>query len=478
MTRRAIILVGLGFGDEGKGSMIDFLARRPDVHTVIRHNGGGQAAHNVVDDFGRHHTFAQFCSGMFVPGVDSYLSRYMLVDPLGLLEEAEHLRALGAEEPFRRLFVDRGALVVTPFHALINQLREMSRGAGLPGSCGKGIGETMADSLVEGANMLFIGDLENPTIAARKLAYLQERKRAQIAEFAASLPDSPAVQRKLWMLSSPKAIEFCLERYRAFTAAATITGKRYLKAMLARPGTMLFEGAQGVLLDEWYGFHPHTTWSTPGSANAETLLRDGGFIGETTRLGILRPYFTRHGAGPLPTEDGDLARLLPDSHNGRNAWQHRFRLGWFDLVAARYALAINGGIDSLAFTNLDRFRALPEWRVAIAYRHRASAVAGLERFFALDAHDGACRATDIKHHRPPDLVRQEALTHSLAGFTPEYRSFPAAKTETGPLAVYLEFLSGSLGAPIAFVSEGPAARHKRRWSDGVASSIAPLRLAG
>ena len=476
MTRRAIIVIGLGFGDEGKGSMIDFLARQPDVHTVIRHNGGGQAAHNVVDDFGRHHTFSQFCSGMFVPGVDSYLSRYMLVDPLGLLEEAAHLRTLGVGQPFRRLFVDRGALVVTPFHALINQLRELSRGAGLHGSCGKGIGETMADSLVEGPNMLFIGDLEDPAVAARKLAYLQERKRAQITEFAASLPDAPDVQRKLWMLSSPKAIEFCLERYRAFTAAATITGERYLKAMLARPGTVLFEGAQGVLLDEWYGFHPHTTWSTPGSANAETLLRDGGFIGDTTRLGVLRPYFTRHGAGPFPTEDGDLARLLPDSHNGRNAWQHRFRLGWFDLVAARYALAINGGIDFLAFTNLDRFRALPEWRVATAYRHRTGAVAGLERFFDLDANDGTCRATDIKHHRPPDLVRQEALTRSLAEFTPDYRSLAAA-TGAAPLVAYLEFLSSSLGAPIAYVSEGPAARHKRRWPDVSTSNIVPLRLA-
>lgn len=101
----------------------------------------------------------------------------------------------------------------------------------------------------------------------------------------------------------------------------------------------MFEGAQGVLLDEWHGFHPYTTWSTTTFGNAETLLAEAAMT--ATRLGVVRCYLTRHGPGPLVTEDPTLE--LPDPHNGRNEWQGAFRVGHFDAVALRYAIEVAGG---------------------------------------------------------------------------------------------------------------------------------------
>src|SRR5688572_22373604 len=118
--RSAVILVGLGYGDEGKGAWTDYLARTEPVHTVVRFNGGAQAGHNVVLADGRHHTFAQFGSGTFVRGVNTHLSRFMLVNTIRMLKEADELRGLGVGDALARTSVDRRALVTTPFQVAAN----------------------------------------------------------------------------------------------------------------------------------------------------------------------------------------------------------------------------------------------------------------------------------------------------------------------------------------------------------------------
>src|ERR1700754_2874816 len=141
-----VMVVDLGFGDAGKGGVVDRLcARGPGpVHAVVRFNGGAQAAHNVVTTDGRHHTFAQFGSGTFTPGVRTHLSRFMLVDPLALAAEAAHLAAVGVPDALDRLTADAGAPLTTPYHRAANRARAT---AVLHGSCGMGIGETAAYAL-------------------------------------------------------------------------------------------------------------------------------------------------------------------------------------------------------------------------------------------------------------------------------------------------------------------------------------------
>jgi adenylosuccinate synthase len=185
----ATILVDLTFGDAGKGSLVDYLVRRDNAHTVIRFNGGAQAAHNVVLPDGRHHTFSQFGSGTFVPGVRTHLSRFMLFDPLALAAEERHLRSVGVTDAFDRLTLDRRALVVTPFQRAANRLREVARGDARHGSCGMGIGETMSDVLDD--NLALRGaDLLNPSRLRRTLRQVQEAKRRLAGTLALPRDDS------------------------------------------------------------------------------------------------------------------------------------------------------------------------------------------------------------------------------------------------------------------------------------------------
>jgi adenylosuccinate synthase len=159
-----VVVVDLGYGDAGKGTVVDWLCSRADagpVHAVVRFNGGAQAAHNVVTSDGRHHTFAQFGSGSFIPGVRTHLSRFVLVDPLALAGEAAHLASLGVRDALDRVTVDRDALLATPYHRAANRARELARGDRRHGSCGMGIGETASYALDHPA------DAPAPAIARR-----------------------------------------------------------------------------------------------------------------------------------------------------------------------------------------------------------------------------------------------------------------------------------------------------------------------
>ncbi len=186
---RHVVVVDLGYGDAGKGTVVDWLCTRrcgeEPVHAVVRFNGGAQAAHNVVTADGRHHSFAQFGSGTFTPGVRTHLSRHVLVDPLALIAEAGHLAALGVRDALDRLTVDRSALVTTPYHRAANRARETARGAGRHGSCGMGVGETMAYALAHGDEALRAGDCLCPRTVRRKLTLLRDRLTEEVGRLEA-----------------------------------------------------------------------------------------------------------------------------------------------------------------------------------------------------------------------------------------------------------------------------------------------------
>ncbi|CNF92381.1 adenylosuccinate synthetase [Mycobacterium tuberculosis] len=406
-----VVVVDLGFGDAGKGTVVDHLCRAPGVAAVVRFNGGAQAAHNVVDEDGRHHTFAQFGSGTFTPGVRTHLSRFMLVDPLALAAEADHLRALGVGDALDRLTVDGDALLTTPYHRAANRARESARGADRHGSCGMGIGETASYALAHG-DAPRAGDCRSPARLRRRLAAVRDWYRDSFPG-GEDVPDADA----------------CAGAFTAFGERVRVVGGEHLRVLL-RAGSVVFEGAQGVLLDEWHGFHPYTTWSTTTFANAETLLAEAGAA--AARLGVLRAYATRHGPGPFVTEDPVLTAALPDRHNGTGRWQGAFRVGHLDAVALRYALEAAGGADGLAVTHLDVAGARPGLRVCRAYALDGERVGRLET-------------------GPPDLDRQAALTRRLLRARPVY----------APLGDPVETVEDALGAPVVLRSYGPASADKR-----------------
>jgi adenylosuccinate synthase len=450
--RAAILLVGLGHGDEGKGAWTDFLARTEPVHTVIRFNGGAQAGHNVVTADGRHHTFSQFGSGTFVRGVNTHLSRFVLVNPLRLLQEDEVLQQLGVTDALRRTSIDRRAPLTTPYHVVANRLRELARGDGRHGSFGMGIGETMADWLAHGDLMPNAADLADPATLLRKLTYLRDLKIEQLRDVLALLPATDAVERERRLLFDGEVIETCGRLYGHLATQVRLGDEDDLRALLRIGGTLVFEGAQGVLLDEWRGFHPYTTWSTTTFQNALSLLQDADFDGEIVKIGLLRAYATRHGAGPFPTENALLAGTLTDRYNVTNAWQHGLRVWPLDVVALRYAIEVAGQPDLLAVSHLDQLAGLAQPRIAVAYRCPAADAASLD---LMERRDGlAVRVRPSPE--PEDLGYQERLTQLLAQCRPVLWDAPTDAD------TYLEAVEDLLGVPVGLRAAGPTAED-RAW---------------
>lgn len=413
--KRAVIVQGLGFGDEGKGATVDFLARELSADLVVRYCGGSQAAHNVELPGGERHAFSQFGAGTFV-GARTYLSQHVIIHIGALEAEAAHLESLGVPAPWDRLTIHPQALVTTEFTQTMNRLRELARGEARHGSCGHGIGESRSYWLKYGGDAIVARDLSQPDVLWSKLELQKQR-----------------------FLLELQGVQFASETARRLAAQLFDRSARDLAAEMCEQGERLqlsptvpeyrvaiFEGAQGVLLDEWRGFHPYTTWSTVTQHHALELIAQSG-ADELCALGITRAYATRHGAGPFPTEDAALQ--LTDSGNPWNAWQQGMRFGHLDLVLLRYAAAVCGGrLDGLVVNGLDQIAG--ECRLCTSY----------DKLEALPVDD------------VPDLRRQEELTTLLSQARPVYQSVTALQL--------LETLATV--APVAILGQGPTWRD-RRW---------------
>jgi adenylosuccinate synthase len=432
------LTVDLGFGDAGKGSLVDYLTRTYEAHTVVRYNGGAQAGHRVVTGgpSPREHVFAQFGAGTLA-GADTHLSRFMILDPLAMLAEEKHLRTIGVSDAFGQTTIDARALVITPFGRAINRLRELARGADRHGSCGIGVGETVADALAHPDLALRAGDLADSNRLYHKLSGLHELNRAKLAALRPDLPTSDQAAIELDLLENPDWAAWLLDAYAEFAARAQVVPGDHLRTILARPGTVVFEGAQGVLLDEWRGFHPHTTWSNTTLQNADTLLTEAGYDGTQTRIGITRAYSTRHGAGPMPSEEAVLSAALPDARNHMHTWQQGFRVGWLDLVLLRYAVEVVGQLDGLAVTCLDRLENLPEIQICQSYQIGPLQVKRI-----------------IPSPEMHNLAYQEQITATLNTCRP-------ILTRLSNTDALLNRLSHNLGLPIVLTSHGPTAEDKK-----------------
>lgn len=446
---RATLVADLGFGDAGKGTVIDYLARQRPTAAVVRFNGGAQAAHNVHTTDGRHHTFAQFGAGTFVPGVRTHLSRFVLVDPPALSAEATALATLGVTDVYTRLSIDAAATVVTPFHKVGNRFREVARGSGQHGSVGRGVGETMADRIAFPHQAVTVADLRDPERLRAKFTFFQALKRQEFGAQLALFAGDAALAPEAALLLDPTAPERLAAAYWRFGQRVRIVTEQYL-GKLAAHGDLLFEGAQGVLLDEWHGFHPYTTWSTTTFDNAALLLSEIGYQGEVVRLGVLRGYMTRHGPGPFPTEDRGLTTRFPDPHNTFGRWQGGFRVGWFDTVLARYAMRAARGVDGLVLTNLDRLASVPSVPIATSYD------VGVVSPAEADMLIGPQEAVRSFRRKPflSDLAYQERLTAVLGRAKIRYETVPTTPD-------YVSILERELGAPVVLTSYGPTAADKR-----------------
>lgn len=313
------IVVGAGFGDEGKGTIVDYLAGDIQADRVVRFNGGAQTAHNVIHN-GIHHTFSQWGSAT-LRGIPTYLGEHVLVDPEFALEEADTLRSKIQDDPWDLVRVHPYAVVVTPWHREKNKREEMRI---RHGSCGMGIGVARRLQL-EGGPTLRVNDLGDP----RKI----------LEEIRAVLGCENTISVDAYMRYLDKYKE-CL---------------RGDHPSWMMGGRVVYEGAQGILLDETYGTAPHNTWTDCTPRNAFSMI-PRLYQSSAEVVMVTRTYATRHGRGPFPSEDG---LRIPEAHNKEGVYQGHFRLGHLDFQALRYSRRIakltspKTAVFSYAVTHLD-----------------------------------------------------------------------------------------------------------------------------
>jgi len=415
----SVCVFGAQWGDEGKGKIIDGMARDADV--VVRYQGGANAGHTVVVQ-GKKYVLHLIPSGILHPGKVNVIGTGVAVDPLALWGEVEGLRAQGVAVDGSNLRLSAGAHVIFEHHKRIDAAAERWRGLGRIGTTGRGIGPSYADRAARTG--LRVCDLLDT-------ARLRERLQAALAEKNAALT---AVHGE-----EPLDLDEQLARYaglgetlRPFVGD---TGREVRRAY-ADGKLVLFEGAQGAMLDIDAGTYPFVTSSHTGAAG---VAAGAGFPPRDLErvIGIAKAYCTRVGEGPFPSEDhgpdGERIRVAGNEY-GATTGRPR-RCGWFDVLAVRYALELNGA-DGWIVTNLDVLSGFKEIRVCTAYD-----VGGERRT------EWPADLPDVEHVKP--------IHETLPGWDEditgvrEFADLPQAARD------YVAWLEQRVGTPIVMLSVGP-----------------------
>src|SRR5919112_53737 len=433
-----LVVVGAQWGDEGKGKVTDLLAERADA--VIRFQGGNNAGHTIVrgDEVFKFHLIP---SGILYPSTQSVIGNGVVVDPRVLLDELEGLRRRGISS--RGLRISANAHVIMPYHLLLDQAGENKLGKLQIGTTRRGIGPCYADKAARLG--IRVQDLLDEKILKKKIAAAMEPKRLSLRPFA----KSPELDLQS-MTEDYLTYGHRIEQYIADTARLTWD-------VLDGGGHVIFEGAQGTLLDIDHGTYPFVTSSNvvAGSACA------GAGVGPKDIdevWGVAKAYATRVGAGPFPTElDDELGAAMREAGGEYGTTTGRARrVGWMDLVALRYAARLNT-LTHLAVTKLDVLSGLGPLRVCT--RYRSSNEASFEHF---PYHQS------VLHHAGGEYEELPGWDDDISECR-DVDDLPAAARD------YLAYIADFVGVPIALISVGPG-RDQIIWTDE-GRETAPYRRA-
>lgn len=413
-----LIVVGAQWGDEGKGKVVDFLAGHFDI--VARYNGGNNAGHTIA--IGSQRFVLQLVpSGILRPDKVAVIGNGVVVDPVALRNEIETLEQKGISTA-GRLFVSNRAHLIFPYHRLVETELENSPWRSKIGTTARGIGPAYEDKI--GRRGIRAGDITEEAEFRCLLEMAVQEKQALLRAWGSKvLLDAAAL--------AAESLRLC-----EFLKPMLIDASAYLQAEMKAGRSVLFEGAQGTMLDVDHGTYPYVTSSSATAGGACTGLgvpptRISGVVG------VSKAYTTRVGAGPFPTEENGAAgdRIRERGREFGSVTGRSRRCGWLDLPVLRYSAALNG-LDSLIITKLDVLDELDEIPVCTDYEC-----------------DGAVRKelpvrSSAWEQARPVYRTLPGWRQPTAGIT-RYEELPPAARD------YLEFISNQLGLEVSIVSTGP-----------------------
>ena len=422
-----VITCGMQFGDEGKGTFIDYLTDRYKADWIVRYNGGSQAAHTVVTTNGIIHKFSQLGSGFFNDSVNLYISGNMVINLDNLFMEIRELALkvhLSERAIFSRIYFSPACLLVTPYHKLLNRLRELSLGENRRGSVGTGVSEVAYLRYISrrdykggeirkkyGPLYLELGDVFNNWIKSNTKGIIRIFKslREYVKDFyfdkeAAIKKNMPAqlkegLERDIQFLLfdetqyeelAKKFVDKCQKTWQEypdlrnrivhempqFEDVNRLRGTSMYEEAF-RHHTIIYEGSQGLLLDGKYGLRPNTTHLDTSiheavmmaSSFKRCLNHSSEELGRkviTRKIGIAKAFYSRHGEGVFPTESTDLEAIIEDKNQEQTFWNGKIRFGWFDAVLFRYAQRINQ-VSEVFLSSLDKLNGLEKLKVCNSY---------------------------------------------------------------------------------------------------------------
>jgi len=409
-----LIVVGAQWGDEGKGKIVHLLGKKADI--IVRYQGGNNAGHTVVFDK-KHFVLHQIPSGILQPGKTCVIANGVVMDPWALREEAQFLESRKIRVK-GRLFISSWAHLILPYHRYLDALREA--GSDKIGTTKRGIGPAYSDKV--GRVGIRLADYMDPE-AFKELLELNLKAKAPLLTGLVSLNDLRRETLKDY------------DDLRAFFAPLMADTPALLQKALRAEKNVLFEGAQGTMLDVDFGTYPFVTSSNPIAGAACVGSGVGpAFIDEV--LGVVKAYTTRVGDGPFPTElkdtFGDKLRER-GAEFGATTGRPR-RCGWFDAVVVRHAVRING-LTRLSLTKLDVLEGVDPIRVCVAYKIDGKTV----KDFPASRRDQA-RAVPVYKNVP-------GFTGPVKGVT-TYAQLPRAAQS------YIKFLEKEVGVPMTLISMG------------------------
>lgn len=408
------VLLGLQWGDEGKGKVVDVLT--PNYDVVTRFQGGPNAGHTLEFE-GQKYVLRSIPSGIFQGGKINVIGNGVVLDPALFKKEVEELEKSG-HDLTKRLFISKKAHLILPTHRLLDAAYESAKGAGKIGTTGKGIGPTYTDKISR--NGLRVGDLLHNF--EEKYAKAVARHKDILSHYDFQYDLEPI--EKEWMAGVEKLKEYQF-----------IDSEYVLNGLLEDGKSILAEGAQGTLLDVDFGSYPFVTSSNTICAGACTGMGVApGKIGDV--YGIFKAYCTRVGAGPFPTELFDeTGKIIRDlGHEYGAVTGRERRCGWIDLVALRYSVMING-VTQLIMMKSDVLDGFETIKACVAYR--------------IDGEETDQFPFDIKE----DEI--EPVYHEFDGWKVDMTSMKSENEFPEEFNAYLDFLEDYLGVPIKIVSVGP-----------------------